>query len=326
MIERAMIKPSLPALSLASLALLALAGCGGSASPSSPVTSATPTPAPAPTPAPTPSQPAACRLTAPTVDCATHEPKPQEMAPALQQAIEAAMNTPGVMYTEYTNRIRDLDTFRRITTDHLTAAGLCGVWDYGNEKGDEIFVRSADGCVAEAYDLISGDGGVRIPGKGSNVWQEGWGVEVPGPKPSFSKVGDLACSLPGDRSTFCFQIKGSPGEYGPDVYRLVVEVMNENPALFDKNDFAPAQGEFIPEQLRVAAWRILDVNAYVAALERKLRGAGYCAYIEGNDILRVKRVSRGNIIHEEMDVVQEPVSGGSFAAYVIKDRCHNAGF
>jgi hypothetical protein len=309
----------------AAAAVLALAGCGGS-TPSSPNPTPVPTVAPTPTPVPTPSQPAACRLTAPTIDCSTRTVRPLEMADTLQSALDVAIGTSGAMYAEYSNRIYDLDLFRSRTIVHLTAAGLCGAWDYGNEIGDEIFVRSADGCVAEQYDLITGEGGVRNANKGSNAWQEGWDVPVPDPKPQFSREGDLTCSLPGDRSTFCFSIKGTHGEFGEDVYRLMVQVMNENPQLFDKNDFAPGQGDFIPEQLRLAAWRINDQNAYIAAVETKLRANGYCAYIEKGDILKVKRVTKGNIFHEEMDVVQNPASGGSYVSYVVKDRCHNAGF
>ena len=314
-------------LAASSAAVLALAGCGGSASPSDPGgPTPPPTPAPTPTPTPTPSRPAACTLTAPTVDCATHPPKPQELAPVLQAAVDVAVGTAGTMYTDNANRIYDLDKFRARAIAHLTAAGVCGAWDYGNEKGDEIFVRTGDGCVAEQYDLISGEGGVRPVGKGSNAWQDGWGVAVPGPKPDFPKEGDLACSLPGDRSTFCFGIKGTQGQFGAEIYALLVEVMKENPQLFDKNDTAPGQGEFIPEQLRVAAWRILNQDAYIAAVEAKLRARGFCATIDLGDILKAKKVSMGNIFHEEMDVVQNPGSGGAYVSFVVKDRCHNAGF
>jgi hypothetical protein len=236
------------------------------------------------------------------------------------------MGTPGTMYADPANRIYDLDRFRARTIAHLTAAGVCGAWDYGNEKGDEIYVRTGDGCVTEQYDLITGEGGVRPANAGSNAWQEGWGEPVPGPKPDFSKEGDTACSLPGDRSTFCFGIKGTQGEFGAEVYALLVAVMNENPQLFDKNDTAPGQGDFIPEQLRVAAWRILDQNGYIAAVEAKIRSRGFCGYIENGDILKVKKVAMGNIFHEEMDVVQNPASGGAYVSFVVKDRCHNAGF
>ena len=308
--------------------LLALAGCGGASGPGTPEGGASPTPTPVatPTPSPTPSQPAACQLTAPTVDCSTRKVRPQEMADVLQAALETAIGTPGAMYAEYTNRIYDLALFRSRVVDYLTAAGACGAWDYGNEIGDEIFVRSADGCVAEQYDVITGEGGVRVANKSSNAWQEGWGVPVPAPKPQFSREGDLTCSLPGDRSTFCFGIKGTQGEFGPEIYGLVASVVSENPQLFDPKDFLPGQGETIPGQLRLAAWRILNPDAYIAAIEKKIRAAGFCGYIEKGDILKVKRVAKGNIFHEEMDVVQNPASGGSYLGFVVKDRCHDAGF
>jgi hypothetical protein len=248
------------------------------------------------------------------------------MADLLQAALDTAMGTPGVMYADSANRIYDLVLFRSRVIDHLTAAGVCGAWDYGNEVGDEIYLRSADGCVTEQYDIITGEGGVRSPNKKSNAFQEGWDVPVPDPKPQFSREGDLTCSLPGDRSTFCFGIKNTQGEFGAEIYGLMVEVLNENPQLFDKTDFAPAQGEFIPDHLRLAAWRILNQNAYIAAVEKKLRSGGFCAYVEKGDILKAKKVAKGNVFHEEMDVVQNPPSGGSYAGFVVKDRCHNAGF
>jgi hypothetical protein len=311
-------------LAATSAAVLVEPGCGGG-SPSGPDTAPTPTPLPTPTPVPTPSQPAACTLTAPTVDCSTRKVLPLEMADTVEHAVNVAMGTSGVMYPGE-NRIYDLDRFRARTLEHLTAAGLCGAWDYGNEKGDELFVRSADGCVTEQYDLITGEGGVRGANKGSNSWQEGFSVPVPGPKPQFSRDGDLQCSLPSDRSTFCFSIKRTSGEFGRDVYQQLVAVMNENPTFFDKNDYAQGQGDFIPGELRVAAWRILNHEAYTNALLAKLRANGYCAYVYQGDILRVKKVAMGNIFHEEMDIVQEPASGAAYVSYVVKDRCHNAGF
>lgn len=316
-------------LACLSLTLLPLSSCGGSSSsPSDPGGGGVPIPTPTPTPAPspTPSQSAACRLTAPTVDCATRPVKPLEMADTLQSAIDVAVGTSGSMYTDVPNRIYNLDLFRSRTIEHVTAAGLCGAWDYGNERGDEIFLRSADGCVVEQYDLITGEGGVRVPNKASNAFQEGFGVPVPSPKPQFSKEGDLQCSLPGDRSTFCFGIRNSPGEYGREVYGLLVAVMNENPALFDPNDYVPGQAEFIPEQLRVATWAIRNMDGYVNALQSKLRANGFCATVSNGDILKVKKVSKGNVFHEEMDVVQNPSSGGAYVSFVVKDRCHNAGF
>jgi hypothetical protein len=321
-----MIERAFPAVF--SLGLLALVGCGGSPSAPSDAGGGTPPPTPSPTPlpSPTPAQSAACRLSAPTVDCATRKVQPLEMADVLQSAIDVAIGTPGAMYAEYSNRIYDLALFRSRTIEHLTAAGLCGAWDYGNEVGDEIFVRSADGCVVEQYDIITGEGGVRTPKRSSLAFQEGFDVPVPGPKPQFPREGDLQCPLPGDRSTFCFSIKGTQGAFGADVYRLLVEVMKENPELFDENDFAAGQGEFIPDQLRVAAWGIRNQDAYIAALETKLRANGYCATIAGGDILKVKQVAKGNIFHEEMDVVQNPASGGAYVSFVVKDRCHDAGF
>jgi hypothetical protein len=309
------------------VAVLALAGCGG---PSSPADPGGVTPIPTPTPTPTPSatpppQSAACQLTAPTVNCDTHDPKPQELAPVLQAALDVAVTTPGVMYTEYANKIYNMDLFRSRTIERLTAAGVCGAWDHSNDAGDEIYVRTADGCVVEQYDVIGGDGGVRGANKNSMAWQTGWGQPVPGPRPQYSKYGDLSCPLPGERATFCFSIKGGPGLYGADIYRILVELMNENPALFDKGDVVPGQGEFIPAELRVAAWRILDLNAYIATFEKKLRGQGYCAFIEGGDILRAKTVSGNNILHEEFDVVQSRGTD-TYVSFVVKDRCHKAGF
>src|SRR5512139_1855081 len=133
-------------------AVLTLPGCGGGSNPGTP-DPPVPTPTPTPTPSPTPSQPAACLLTAPTVDCSARSVHPLENAEKLEHAVNVAMGTPGVMYPGE-NRIYDLPRFRSRIIEDLTAASLCGAWDYGNEVGDEIFTRSADGCVAEQYDLI----------------------------------------------------------------------------------------------------------------------------------------------------------------------------
>jgi hypothetical protein len=311
-------------LVVSAAAVVTLPGCGGShpGNPDNPVPTPTLTPTPTPTP---PSQAAACTLTHPTVNCSTVARHPQMNADALAHAVNIAKGTPGAMYPGG-DRIYDLMLFRNKTIEVMTNAGYCAAWDYGNELGDEIFTRSADGCVAEQYDLIAGEGGVRDVNARSNSWQEGFEVPVPGPKPNFSRVGDRQCSLPGDRSTFCFSIKRTRGEFGPAVYPLLVQVMNENPQLFDKNDFAPGQGEFAPSELRPAAWRILNQDGYIAAFEAKLRGNGFCATIEKGDILKVKSLSLGNIFHEEMDVVQNPKSGGAYVSFVVKDRCHDAGF
>jgi hypothetical protein len=299
---------------------------GGSDSPSSPNPTPVPTPIPTPTPVPTPIVPVPCQLTAPTIDCSTRPFKHQEMADVLQAASDTAMGTAGVMYSGE-NRIYDLAHYRSIVVDYLAKKGVCGAWDYGNEKGDEIYLRSADGCKTEQYDLITGEGGVRNAGKGSNAWEAGFEEPVPGPKPNWPKEGDLQCSLPGDKSTFCFTIKGTHGAFGDDIYKVFVAVLNENPQLFDKNETAPGQGnEFVPDELRLPAWRIVDQDGYILAVETKLRSSGYCGYIEKGDILKAKKVAMGNIFHEEMDVVQNPPVGGSFVSFVVKDRCHDAGF
>jgi hypothetical protein len=309
--------------------LAAAVGCGGSGhatTPDNPPVAATPTPTPTPQPTPTPSLvPAACQLKAPTVDCGSRSGRPQELAPALQAGVDAAISA-GLMYPDQPGRIYDLPRFRAKVVETLAASGVCGAWDYGNVVGDEIYVRSADGCVVEQYDLISGDGSVRPAGKGSNVWSSDFGAPVPGPKPDFPRDGDLSCALPGDRSTFCFSIKNTPGAFGTDVYALMVEVLNENPALFDRKDFVGGQSDFAPDVLRLPAWRITDQPAYIRAVETKLRGRGFCAYVESGDILKIKSLAKGNLFHEEIDIVQNPPEGGSYVLYAIKDRCHDAGF
>jgi hypothetical protein len=313
------------------LVAAALAGCGGGSRATSPDrTVPTPvaiaTPTPTPTPTPQPAVPAACQLKAPTIDCSTHDFKAQELAPALQAALDTAMSTAGVMYAEYTNRVYDLPRFRSIVVDTLAAGGICGAWDYGNFVGDEIYVRSADGCAVEQYDILTGEGGVRPANKTSNVWQADWGTPVPGPKPDFVRDGDLTCTLPGDRSTFCFTIKGTPGAFGGDAYAAVAGVMNESPQLFDPRDRVGGQTEFEPDVMRPPAWHINDVGGYLAAVVQKLHARGYCAYVEKGDILKVKSLAKGNLFHEEFDIVQNPAGGGDYVSFSVKDRCHDAGF
>lgn len=305
---------------------VAVAGCGGNGHATAPdpppVAVATPTPQPTATPS---ALSAACQLKAPTVDCGSRVGRPQELAPALQAGIDAAIAA-GLMYPDQPNRIYDLPRFRAKVVENLAAAGVCGAWDYGNVVGDEIYVRSADGCVVEQYDLITGDGTLRPATKGSNVWSSDFGAPVPGPKPDFPRDGDLSCSLPGDRATFCFSIKNTPGAFGTDVYALMTEVMKENPGLFDSKTFVAGQGDFLPDSLRLPAWWINDQPAYIHAVETKLRARGYCAYVENGDILKIKSPAKGNLFHEEIDIVQNPGDGGSYVLFAIKDRCHDAGF
>lgn len=314
------------AVAIGSCLVLAAACTGGGGSPASapdaPPVALTPTPQPTPT---VPPVPTACQLAAPTVDCATRSVRSQELAPALQAGVDAAIGA-GFMYPDHPNRIYDLPQFRARVVDTLAASGVCGAWDFANEVGDEIYVRSADGCVIEQYDLITGEGSVRPAGKGSNVWSSDWGPPVPATKPVFGRDGDLACPLPGDRSTFCFSIKGTPGAFGEDVYRLIVELLNENPGLVERNDYLPGQADMMPETLRLAGWRINGTDGYIHALEAKLRARGFCAYVDKGDILKVKSVAKGNLFHEEYDVIQNPPEGGAYLLFAIKDRCHDAGF
>jgi hypothetical protein len=229
------------------------------------------------------------------------------------------------MYSSNPERIYDVNLFRATVVDRLAAKGVCGAWDYGNVTGDEIFTRSADGCVVEQYDIISGDGGVRGATKKSNVWSAGWSEPVPQPKPDWRKLGDQTCSLPGERAAFCFSIKGSHGEFGDAVYAVYSQVLAENPALIDKTDYLPGQGAPVPDALRPGGFRINTQAACLSAIENKIRAAGFCGFVE-SDILKVKSLEKGNLFHEEYDIIQNPEGGGDYTSFVVKDRCHSAGF
>ncbi|HXY40284.1 MAG TPA: hypothetical protein VEQ10_11455 [Vicinamibacteria bacterium] len=312
-------------LVVVAVAVLAdLAGCGGGSS-SPPTTPPTPavTPTPTPTPTPVAEQPAACQLKAPTVDCATRPQVAQELAAPLQAAYDAASTTSGVMYPGV-NRIYDVMKFRTKVIDTLAKQNICGAFDYGDPAGTEIFVRSADGCHVEQYGAIASDGGIRQATKRSMLWTGDFSSQVPDPKPSYPKVGDLSCSLPGDRATYCFSIRNSPGEFGQDVYRLMTQVLAENPDLFEPDYFLPGSASGDPDTLKLPGWYIKDVSKYVTAVEAKLRANGYCAYVD--EILRVKSVAKGNVLHEEYDIIQNPATGGDFTLFSVHDRCHDAGF
>ncbi len=302
--------------------LVGLAGCGGGATPPTTPPSPVITPTPTPTPTPIAQQPAACLLKAPTVDCANRPQIAQELAAPLQAGLDAASTTPGVMYAGV-NQIYDIMKFRNKVVDTLAKQNICGAWDYGDPAGTEIFVRSADGCKVEQYAAIASNGGIRPASKRNFMWEGDFSSPVPPPKPNYSKDGDLGCSLPGDRATYCFSIKNTPGEFGQDVYRALTQVMAENPDLFEPNYFLPGTG-LNPDLMMVPGWFIKDVPKYVAAVEAKLRANGYCAYVD--EVLRVKSVAKGNVLHEEIDIIQNPPGGGDFTLFSVKDRCHDAGF
>jgi hypothetical protein len=300
--------------------------CGGTSS-TAPNTTPTPivTPTPTPTPTPVATQPPPCQLAAPTTKCGERSSRPQELAAFLNPAIDAAKATPGVMYANNPDRIYDVNLFRSTIVERLTAKGVCGAWDYGNVAGDEIYTRSADGCVVEQYDIIGGEGGVRSATKKSNVWSGGWSEGVPPAKPAWRRLGDQTCSLPGERSAFCFSIKGSHGEFGDSIFALYSQVLEENPTLIDKTEYMPGQGAPVPDALRPGGYLIRNKAAYINAIEAKIRANGFCGYIEG-DILRVKSLEQGNLFHEEFDIIQNPAGGGDYTGFVVKDRCHSAGF
>ena len=315
-------KSSVP-VAVALAVLAALAGCGGGSAPPTTPPSPVVTPTPTPTPTPVAEHPPACQLKAPTADCANRPQIAQELAAPLQAGYDAATATPGVMYPGQ-NRLYDIMKFRGKVIDTLSQQNICGAFDYGDPAATEIFVRSADGCHVEQYAAIGSDGGVRPASKRTYKWSGDFSTPVPDPKPEYAKDGDLSCSLPGDRATYCFSIKNSPGEYGQDIYRLLAQVMEENPQLFDSNYYLPGAAQGNPDQLKLPGWFIKDLPGYIRAVEEKIRANGYCGYVA--EILRVKSVAKGNVFHEEFDIIQNPPDGGNFTLFAVKDRCHDAGF
>jgi len=289
---------------------LAFTSCGSDkpANPTPPTTQPAPAPSPTPTPTPTggPGALRSCGGPPPTgsVNNCGFRPDPQ-LARVLAQSLDEVHNHKDIFYPDGVT-IRYLDKFRQTLVTALDNREVCGIFDYGNRIGDEIYLRTADNRLSEAYDVISGTGQTRVG------YQNSCEPAAPfPPAPPSYRLEDGSCGLPGSVDSFCLG-RNFDSDYAGDVRGAIVAVIDERPELFDKSDTLNSE----------LSYKLNDARAYTAAVVAKLRAKGYCA-IEDEELL----VKKDNSLSENFDIVRSPGDRPSqYSLYSYKGRCHNATF
>ena len=296
---------------------VACVSCGGGDSPSStPVApTSTPTVAPAPTPTPTPTPtpsvespvlPQSCEGAAPTGNpngCR------ERSTPVLREQFQAALDRAAARGTEIFyedgRTIRYLDRFREEVLSGLDDQGICGMFDFGNIMGDEIYLLSADGTISEVWDAITGSGN---PRSGYLTTCEP-ALPFPDPPPSYANS-DPTCPLPPSRATFCLD-RSFDSLYFNQVRDAIAKVTEEKPHLFDFDD--QESGEL--------SYALTDPEEYVSSVVENLRQAGFCA-IPGEELA----VKLDNSVNENFDILRHPPNGKAYSWVSYRGRCHNALF
>ncbi len=289
---------------------LSFLSCGGGdrAANPSPPTTLSPAPAPGPTPSTTPTpgatSPKSCGGPAPTGGPCGSRPDPQ-LATVLAQAFDEVRGHSDIFYPDGVT-IRYLDKARAQLIAALDARGICGIFDYGNQTGDEIYIRTADARISEAYDVLSGTGQLRV-GYQNSCEPAG---SPPDPLPSYGQE-DPQCTLAPSRDSFCLG-RNFESEYEGDVRSSLVALFTERPELFDMKDSLNSE----------LSYRLLDPKAYTSAMVGKMHAKGYCA-MEDEELL----VKRDNSMSENFDIVRSPGDReGQYSLFSYKGRCHNSTF
>lgn len=229
--------------------------------------------------------------------------------PQLKSELVAALNrVRGIRDLYYPDgvMIRYLDRFRRELVDGLDALGVCAIFDYGNRVGDEIYVRSSDNRVSEAYDVLTGSGQAWIG------YQNSCEPAIEGPPldPAYPNR-DSQCTLPPSSDSFCLG-RTQESQYGPDVRAVIQGLITERPELFDLDDALATD----------LSYRLRDPQAYIEAVLGKLRQRGYCA-IEDEELV----VKKDNSFSENFDIVRTPADRpGQYSLFAYKGLCHSATF
>jgi hypothetical protein len=296
------------AIILSAVGAVSFVSCGSDKSSNpSPPTTLSPAPAPSPTPTPTPGTvtPASCTSPVPAPGHCGFRPDPQ-LSRDLAQVFDHIKNQKDLFYPDGVT-IRYLDRFRAAVIEGLDARGLCGIWDFGNRIGDNLYIRTADGRISEGYDAISGIGQPRTGYAGSC---EPAGPP-PDPAPQYGASEDPTCKLPRTTETFCVG-KAWQSDFSADVRTAITSLIAERPDLFDTTDALQSE----------LSYKLNDPKAYVDGVVAKLRAKGYCA-IEDEELA----VKTDNSVSENYDIVRSPGDRPSqYSLFSYKGRCHNATF
>jgi hypothetical protein len=283
-----------------------LVSCGHGSEPPTSVPSSTPAPAPSPTPSSGGAfQPKSCAN--PPVGGGSCGTRPSGLLkPLLAQAIDDVRAQKDIFYPDGTT-IRYLDKARSALLAALDARGLCGVFDFGDGAGFELYVRSADGATSEVYGAISTSGQLRTEG-----YQHSCSPPEPYPpsNPGWNQQ-DSECKLPASGATFCLG-SNFASDYSEDVRSSLVALTTERPELFDLTDTLDC----------TLCYRLMDPIAYTKAMVDKLHAKGYCA-VEHEEL----SVKKDDSLSENYDIVRSPGNlPYQYSLFAYKGRCHDASF
>jgi hypothetical protein len=227
------------------------------------------------------------------------------LASAIAGAEDHVRGQADIFYPDHVT-IRYLDKARAQLLDALDAKGMCGVFDFGDGTGNEMYVRSADGETSEVYAVISSSGQLRVGYQHSCAPPE----PPPAPPPPYPTE-DPQCKLPPSGATFCLG-KNFESAYSADVRSSLVSLTTERPELFDLKDTLDCD----------LCYGLKDTKGYIDAMIAKMHAKGYCA-MEHEELA----VKLDDSVSENFDIVRSPGNlPNQYSLFAYKGRCHNAGF
>jgi len=265
---------------------LAACGGGGGGNPSggNPVATPTPTPAPAPTPTPAPPPGAVCSIGVGTGDGQNCPVESPSFLPEVEAAIDKLVADEPDIFDLNNQRgaggyfIKSLGRFYVGVITNLEAMGLCAAFD-----GEELQVKNSND-FNDQYDIELSTQHIR---RGPSAYAS---TCYPAAFPkAYNQPGQTpGCSLPGSREVACG--KEETSRYLETMEATLDKVIQTRPELFDLGDTNPGTD-----------WpKILDIDAYLAAVAKELTDQGFCARWDGEE-MAVKRDT--NDVSEQFDIL-----------------------
>ena len=205
------------------------------------------------------------------------------------------------MYTDVSNRIYDLDLFRSRSIEHVTAAGAVrrvGLRERAGRRDLPPLRRRLRGRAVRPHHRRGWRPCART--RRRTPFRRALASRSRARSRSSRRRATSSARCPATARPSASGSGTRRASTGREVYGLLVAVMNENPALFDPNDFVPGQGEFIPEQLRVATWahpepgRLRQRAPEQAPRERLLRHGLERRHPQGEEGVEGQRLPRGD--------------------------------